>query len=417
MKAGFSKSEILFPEEMFPLEGFKGIHDNPHVRMMYLEGVCDVMVLCVLELVNVPRKGIDYCRRRVSKELNVEDKKVWVHMTHAITTPHEPGPMGPPNHRPPITDEDLKKKELFYGAIEKAIDAASVALRLDINEVSLSWGDALCMANQNRDVKTPFGWWIGQNGKGPSNHNMQVLRATTAEGNLKGVFVSFGIKPCAIDNSGMMQGERLVSSECCGKACLLAEEVLDVPVIFAMSAAGDQIPIYTSLHEDVTDDGLVKYRDEGVEQGFLYADKVGDIMSQSIVEAVSLANESVNDETGWEMLSFTWQRKQSEPRKVTNQMECIADGETEFMAEVFRLGNAFFIAERPEINTQTEYELLEKCPLDRVILLSMTNGEMKYLPDQKAFENSTWEAQSAMFMPGAAERFVEEAGNAMNRLI
>ena len=29
LKVGAGRSEIVFPQELFPHEGFKGIHDNP----------------------------------------------------------------------------------------------------------------------------------------------------------------------------------------------------------------------------------------------------------------------------------------------------------------------------------------------------------------------------------------------------
>ena len=73
---------------------------------------------------------------------------------------------------------------------------------------------------------------------------------------------------------------------------------------------------------------------------------------------------------------------------------------------MFRLGNTAFVAAKPEINCVTERELMEKSPFERTVLISMVNGDMKYMPDQSSFDRGTWEAQSAMLMPGAAEQLV-----------
>ena len=38
------------------------------------------------------------------------------------------------------------------------------------------------------------------------------------------------------------------------------------------------------------------------------------------------------------------------------------------------------------------------------------------MPDREAYDNSTWEAQNALMMPGAAEKWVEEAARTLYRL-
>lgn len=65
------------------------------------------------------------------------------------------------------------------------------------------------------------------------------------------------------------------------------------------------------------------------------------------------------------------------------------------------------MAEKPEVNCRTELELKAKSPYAHTCLICMVNGGMKYMPDLSAYERNTFEAQSSMLMPGAAERFVE----------
>lgn len=418
MKAGFGRGEIIFPEELFPLEGFCGVHDNPHIRVMALDGGRDKMAFAALELVNCPAREVGICRQMISEATGTPREQVWVHMTHAITTPHEPGPMGPPDKRPPVTEEDLKKRELFYRAIETAMEQALKELNESYTDVRFGWSSGMCEVNTNRDVETPFGWWIGEGSGRPSNHKMSVLCMENMDGTPAGYFVSYGLKPCAIDNSGMREGKRLVSSEVCGMACTRAENELGAPVLFCMSAAGDQIPVKTSFREVVDENGKAQLADEGVEAGFAYAKELGDTMGDAIIRIAREAScDQTEAATGWKKLSFEWERRRGTGR--TPQKELVNEPEgkkTEFTAELFRLGEAVFLAERPEVNAQTELELIEQSPFEHMILMSMVNGEMKYLPDRWSFEHATWEAQSSMLMPGAAEKFVEEAVVCMKAL-
>ena len=60
MKAGFGKGTIRFPQEFFPQEGFCGVHDDPHVRLMVLEAEDGALALLEAELVIIPDSGDHY---------------------------------------------------------------------------------------------------------------------------------------------------------------------------------------------------------------------------------------------------------------------------------------------------------------------------------------------------------------------
>lgn len=419
MRAAFGRGEIIFPEEMLPLEGFCGIHDNPHARVMYLEGAGDAMALCVMELVNVPQQEIQYTREQLAAAYALPIDKTWVHMTHAITTPHEPGPMGPPDKRPPITQRQIEQRSMFSAALRNAVDTAIAQSRKDLSAARIGWGSGTCDANQNRDVHTPYGWWIGVNGDGPSDKEMQVLKVENLDGSLKGLLVNYGLKPCAIDNSGMETGTRLISSDCCGMASTLVENDLNTVVIYTMGAAGDQVPVKTSLVELVTEDGQVVRQDEGVEAGIRYAGEVAAILAADMETIVTACECDVYEAPAqWAYISFPWElRKGRGPRQLTNHLTHEREGRLgDYTAETFRIGDAVFLANRTETVTQTWLELKAQSPFVHNVLMCMTNGEAKYLPDACSVERGTWEAQSSMYMPGCAERFVEETAVTWNRM-
>ena len=418
MRAGFGIGEIVFPEEMFPVEGFCGIHDNPHVRIVFLQGKTDAMALCVMELVNVPETEISYGRERMAEVFQIPIEKTWVHMTHAITTPHEPGPMGPPEKRPPITERQKEQKHMFSEEVRHAFETALQKAKEDLSEAKIGWGRGKCLANQNRDVETPHGWWIGEHGDGPSDKEMILLRVEDQKGKCKGLLVNYGLKPCTIDNSGMDDGTRQISSDCCGMACTYAEKALDAVVIYTMGAAGDQIPVKTSLLEIVTDDGDIKKVDEGVQKGLEYAEDVSAILAYSILQiAGEITCSEAEIPMGWEYVAFDWQLQKKQQRKPGFHVTYTGEGKDgSYTAEVFRLGEAVLVANRTETMAQTGLELKEQSAAPYVLLLCMTNGEAKYMPDRLSTERGTWEAQSSKYMPGCAEKFVQETTKAIQRL-
>ena len=74
------------------------------------------------------------------------------------------------------------------------------------------------------------------------------------------------------------------------------------------------------------------------------------------------------------------------------------------------LGCLAFAFAKPEMTPPTENLIREKSPFNDTFLITMTNGGMKYMPDESAYQRFAWEAQSAPVACGAAEKYAETAG-------
>ena len=154
---------MCFPEDLYPLEGFSGINDDPHVRLMVLQFEETAFALLEAELVIVPQKSIQTWQEMIREAFDIPVEQVVVQMTHAITTPHEPGPMGPPDRRPAPTEEDLRKRTVYHEATDHAVAEAIESAKHGMGDASLGWGSGLCNVNVNCDVETSYGWWLGRN--------------------------------------------------------------------------------------------------------------------------------------------------------------------------------------------------------------------------------------------------------------
>lgn len=414
LKAGAGKSEILFPEEMFPLDGFNRVHDNPCARILVLENGLRV-ALVSLELVMVEDDLLDELKDIIRERTDTRKEYIWIHVTHTISTPHPPRlpENGPEWEAAPGKKVDGEKqrhlRQLYCSAVKKAVQNAAMQASV-MKDALLGTGKGLCDINANRDTLTPSGWWIGKGGDGPSNKTMTLLRVDDRQGRPIGGFVNYGIKPCVIDNAQKQENKSQVSADVTGTACRMVEEEWKAPLLFFMGAAADQVPKEQAWFDEYQPDGTIKTIDLGVEAGLKLVEKYGIQMGEDIrrISEKILCTDMpvIRHRTA----SFRWQtrdRIQLYPRT------CLCyepDGkEKEIPIEVLTLKDIALVAVKPEICCVTEKALKENSPFSDTLLLVMINGGMKYMADKESYHRFTWEAMNSMLMPGAAEKFVDMA--------
>lgn len=419
--AGAGRAPIQFKQELFPLEGFKGIHDNPAARVLLLDCGEKVAIAC-LELVMLDDAAIAAAKQLIGELTDTKIEHIWVHVTHVITTPHAPhAPRGMGGIELEIGEEEKKtlgyKKELFNTAVMDAIAQAARQAAADFRPAKMGVGTCECGVNINRDVPTPHGWWINFNPEGPSNHTATILRFEDEQGKTVADLISYGLKPCAIDNSEMDVNNRLVSSDVPGLACAILEEQTGAPCLFAMSAAGDQVPLEQAWYDVVEENGTVCKIDNGVQAGLEIVDRLGRRMAQDLAPA--MAEISCDQSAPVIRIregGITWPGKGRGKMVPTKEPDYQEKGTEQVDVMVLTIGDVALVGLKPEINAATEAQLQEASPYAHTLVISMVNGGQKYMPDLTSYENITWEAQSAPLMPGAAEAWVEEAANVLKRM-
>lgn len=406
LKAGAGIGTIHFPAVMFPVEGFCGIHDDPHARILLLESGKRTVIVS-LELVMLPDTQIEQIQKLVGEYCDVRPEDVFVHLTHAITTPHDPRMM-PPHMRP---DHAETVGQLHEAAVLSAVKEAAVQAVGSITEVSAAFAKGESMVNINRDVETPFGWWIGAGEGGPVNRDLRVLEFSDSHGKPVALLVSYALKTCAVDNSQMEENKRLISSDVAGRCCTLLEEKYGVPVLFLMSAAANQVPRQTAWHDEITSGGEIRAVDHGVEYGLRLVAELGEELSENVVHTLqSLKDIPVQAEVKTAAASFPWpalSRMRREPRRSLDWP--LTGRDTEVPVWVMILDSIAFVFGKAEMNPPTEADLLAASPCPHTFLVTMTNGGMKYMPEAAAYDACTWEAQSALAAKGGAEKFIEVA--------
>ncbi len=419
--AGAGSARIRFPQELFPLEGFCGVHDDPAARILLLDCGEKAVLVC-LELVMLDHDGVEAVKAEISEITGTKRENIWVHVTHVITTPHAPhAPRGMGGVELEISEEEKKsldhKITLFNHAIADAVRLASENALQKFGVAKMGVGTCECTVNVNRDIATPHGWWINFNPDGPSNHTATVLRFDDERGTPVAALISYGLKPCAIDNSEMEKVARLVSSDVPGLACTILEEQLGAPVLFAMSAAGDQVPLEQAWYDVVEKNGTVRKVDIGVQAGLEITERLGRTMAKEIRPL--LDNTSCDQsipEIRFSNGGIKWPGKGRGKMVPTKNADYVEKGVEQVDVAVMTLGNVALVGLKPEMNSVTEAQLQAASPFAHTLVVSMVNGGQKYMPDKVSYDNVTWEAQSAPFMPGVAEAWLETAVKLLENL-
>lgn len=420
--AGAGKAPICFPDNIAPMEGFYKVHDDPMVRILCLDQGTR-FVIAAFELVILPEDLLADCKAIIGETLQVAEENIWLHVNHTISTPHSPGGplIGPGGEVRPIPPEMLARLTVSIESIVKAREDYCTIIKdalrkaceeaADLREARIGLGKGSCDVNENRDIETPNGWWIGRHGKGYSNKEMTVIQLVDPENRKIAGIISYGIKPCVIDNSQMPQGKRQISADLTGVACRILEQHWNAPVMFLMRAAGDQIPKKTVLYEEVNEEGKLEPHDLGVEQGLVWAQELGTQMAEDALNIGStIVCEELSGGISGSNDSFKWAGKARSKMEPTKRAEYVPERERQIPLSVLKIGNELaFVATQPEMNAVSERELQEKSPVRNTLLVTMVNGEMKYLPDRGSYDRVTWEALTSMLMPGGAEELISKA--------
>ena len=386
LKAGAGVGTIHMDPSIFPTEGFSGeVNDDPHVRVLLLEaGERAAIVSC--ELVNTPAEAVSGIIGMVAEKAGVPEENVWIHSTHAITTPHNPG-----------NGSVLTAAE---AALEQALESFAPA-RLGVGTIE-------CDVNANRNIPTPEGVvggpYYGRGSTEYSNKTMTMLRFDGEDGSPIAFFMSYGIKPTAIDNSEMAAGTRVISTDVPGRACAMVEEAFGAPCLFCMPAAGDQYPKEMALYYDLNEAGnRMEEVDLGVAAGLEIVDRLGDEMGNAAISlAGSISCEAEESAVSSDRGSFT-----ASERRMAQVSEVTID------VSALRLGDIAFVGFKQELDAQTEKEIREGSPFDHTLLISFLNGDGKYMPHDAAYDynggKGTYEVLKSGFARGTAEKLADLA--------
>lgn len=399
--AGAGKAEILFVQEDFPLKAFTGIHDKIYVRVLVLESKVSVALVSV-ELTSLPSEAIRRFQQECSRITGIDEKYIFVSVTHTFSAPHIP---------PEIkSEQEQKLSDTMYERIYEAIRRAALEAKESLQPAFAEYGEASCCLNVNRNIDTPKGCWIGRNEEAFSDHTVRVLKFQQKERVLAYV-VNYDIQASVMDKSETAAGGRLISGDLAGAACRALEQDNEAIAVFIPGCAGDQAPMLQAVKMD--GDGAVH---DLHENGFVLAEQMG----QYLAERVKAAKEKSEDKASGVFMDADL--------RVVSVMADLPEQEMKYATKELRpqkqysfdltgrnisipmtcvyLGDIQILMTTPELNSGFGRKIRGILG-EKVLIGTLVNGGIKYLPEAEDFRRITYEAMNAKLGPGSAEKFLE----------
>lgn len=403
--AGAGKAEISFSQADFPLKAFTGIHDELFVRVLILETNVR-MALVSVELTSLPPEAIKRFQQECSAVTGIEEKNVFVSVTHTFSAPHIP---------PQIkTEQEQKLSDTMYDRICAAIRRACEEAKASVAETAAEYCEVSCCLNVNRNIATPEGYWIGQNEEGFSDHTVRVLRLRRGE-ELFAYLINYDIQSSVMDKSEAASGGRLISGDLAGAALRELEKDQPVTAVFLPGCAGDQAPIIQAVQ--TAEDGTVK---DLHENGFVLTEQLGQYLAGRVRAARKIADIEISDRTSENIpgiLFDTAVLPEQEMKYPTKELRPHRQFSFDLTGKsipvpvtVICLGNMQILMTTPELNSGFGAKI-RKIMGDHLMIGTLVNGGVKYLPEPEDFERITYEAMNSMLGPGSAEKFLATVFN------
>lgn len=404
LRVGAGRTEIELPAELFPTEGFYGVHDPLHARALLLSSGETKVAFVSLELTSLPAEVVITLQEMVGKVTGLSPENVWISVTHTFSAPHFL-----PQHVCKTVAEQ-QKNDLLFQAIQTATNKAVTQAVADMSAARFGYGTGVCDVNVNRDLLTAEGGWLGCNETGPSDKTVSVLRFETLQGQPLAILFSYGVQPSVMDGVQMTAGGRLVSADLAGAAARFLEQMYgdEVPVLFFLGAAGDQAPALKARYQYVNKDRHLQMEDIH-EQGFILAEMLGKRLGQEVLQvAEKIACQPFNGPIfiEKEIIQCPGQ-KNMETRLIrpTQVYTFLPAEKRDEPVHFIRLGEVVLVGARPELNCLTAMHIKKKSPFPLTIVLTMVNGGAKYMPERRAYDRITYEAMNSPFARGSAELF------------
>ncbi len=248
-QAGAGRADIALPATLFPIDGFTAQHDPLAVRVLVMDDGRQRVAVVVVDQTSLGDANIAAMKAIVTEVAGVAADNIVVCASHGFSAPHAT----PPQFTPP----ELKDKvATLSAAINAAVRTAAGDAKSHLQPAKVGFGSGISRVGVNRDVPTPFGWWLGGNDAGYSDPTLALLRFDDAGGKPIAEVMDYGIQSSVLDFSVDAKGDRQVSSDLAGVATRTLEAHSPGSVaLFLVGAAADQAPYLQANRHVVNADG------------------------------------------------------------------------------------------------------------------------------------------------------------------
>ncbi len=349
MLAGAGSGEVKLS---LPIKKLDHQRDPLYVKVLMTEE----FLLASFDATSMPPKAVDHFQEAASAKTGIPKENVIISMTHSFSAPHF---------------NDDSNNAVFEQALYSAIEA------VEMKETRIGFSLDFSDINVQRNIKTNDGWWIGKNPDGYSSRE------------LKSIFFFHEEKPFACLINYDIQSSCVMAEDPTAVSADLPGAVSDIfrrkgiTAFFLAGACADQAPVSNDPVQ----------------------------LAEKLTDAVSIPKPQVwdNAELSVSKVLLPMQKMKIPTRELTPHKEF----EFEFSGEyasvpivLLRLNDITLCMTSPELNSGYGILMQEFLP-EKNMIVTMTNGAHKYLPQEWDFENITYEAMNTVLARGSDEIFLK----------
>ncbi len=376
INAGFSEIGIT-PETPIPMSGygnrhdpFKGVHDSIYAQAMYLSQGNEEVLLITSEIIGHSHENVNMLKGMIREETGIPENRIFV------TAVHNHG--GPTNStygsEDDLTDDVKAYVDILYGKLLKI----SLEAKNDAQPVKIGFERGECKMNINRRAVYSEGEiWLGRDPDGPCDHELDIIKFTDLQGNIRAVHVNY---PCHGTASGSKN--YLITGDWPGLSARMMKEKLgpDVVIMVTAGASANINPIY-GPNDNYRQINAVAY---GVASVALELVDRCDTEELSGVKATSST------------LSFPGKKSWDS----TYPQESVPEGERIINFTAFRMGDIVMAGISGELFTEIGMNVKNRA-LGNTAIMTHCNGASGYICTDECYLEGGYEPQVTHLMPGS----------------
>jgi neutral ceramidase len=357
-------------------EGHKGIHDNLYVRAIAIEAGNARAAILTADLIGFSSRFRDRIADRIATETRIPRENILLCATHTHSAPS------------PGTYESVAPDSAHARYMSRVEDSLMQAVRQALESLQparVGEGTGRANVNVNRRALMADGtWWLGINPDGPSDKTVAVVKFETTDGRPIAILSNY-----AVHGTGMGQENYLISADVPGATSRWVETHYGDAVVapWTSGAAGDQCPIYDRFAT----------RFAGVEA-------IGRILGEEVVRVSQgiHARPAASVHAAQSVVTCPGQRFLPGPNGRRDGRFEDSDP-VRIGLSVLRIGDVVLAGVSGEVLTGIGQRLKREAKSLRPILLTHCNGSSGYIPDDAAYEQVSYEIQTARVKRGCAE--------------
>ncbi len=353
MRAGVGIGEVKLA---LPIKNLQYQMDPLYVKVLQTEA----FILVCLDVTSMPKEAINYFKGIVSRKTAVPEENIIFTMAHSFSSPH------------------FHNSDNYDAIVSALVEALSL---VEMKECRIGFSRDECDINVQRNIETEEGWWIGRNPDGYSNKEVKSIFLFERDEGVDKPFacmINAGVQSSCV----MSLDKRAVSADLPGAIADIYKK-MGITAFFLPGACADQGPI-SADHK---------------------------ILGEKLVEAVTIpeAKEWESCRLHRNYVSLPMQKMQI-PTKMLTPHKSFSFESTGEVAEIplilLQLNEILLCMTAPELNSAYGKQLEKYLP-QSCMVVTMTDGAYKYLPQEWDYDNITYEAMNTVIGRGSDRIFLD----------